>query len=490
MVVAFTAASFLGAFLLFQLEPMMAKMLLPSLGGSAAVWNTAMVFFQVALVLGYALAHVSLRRLRPAWHVALQLTLLLAVVLTLPVALPATWEPPVGGDPVWWTLLACLVIGGAPFVALATTGPTMQRWFSYTTHPRAEDPYFLYAAGNAGSLLALLSYPLVVEPNLALSAQSRLWGARSLHSCCSRSAARSPCSGTDDPARCASGPASVGEASDPCRPVDSSGGSRWQRSRPPCCSASHGHLATDIAVDAVAVGGSARALPESRSSSRSDGTLHRMTGRSARALRLLAIPLALTFIGIVPVPVDPVADPARGRSVAAALVAHARLAQDRPPAVAPHPVLPSASPLVAPRGGSSPGLIAPVVFTTVPRISDRVRPGPFRSSRPRWLGIGCRPGWPAAGLALCLSVWSRSRWSRSAATGHSGRSTHRDGRGRMRPARCLRAARPVRSASPPRSASILLRSRSCPGKPDAVRRSNVLRGAPRLRRRTGAVTSF
>jgi peptidoglycan/LPS O-acetylase OafA/YrhL len=110
MVVAFTAASFLGAFLLFQLEPMMAKMLLPSLGGSAAVWNTAMVFFQVALVLGYALAHVSLRRLRPARHVALQLTLLLTVVLTLPVALPATSEPPVGGDPVWWTLLACLVI--------------------------------------------------------------------------------------------------------------------------------------------------------------------------------------------------------------------------------------------------------------------------------------------------------------------------------------------------------------------------------------------
>src|SRR6476619_2297197 len=101
MVVGFTTTSFLGAFLLFQLEPMMAKMLLPSLGGSAAVWNTAMVFFQVALVPGYALAHVSLRRLRPAYHVALQLTLLVAVAFTLPVALPPTWQPPVGGDPAW-----------------------------------------------------------------------------------------------------------------------------------------------------------------------------------------------------------------------------------------------------------------------------------------------------------------------------------------------------------------------------------------------------
>ena len=173
----FTAASFLGAFLLFQLEPMMAKMLLPSLGGSAAVRNTAMVFFQVALVLGYALAHLSLRGMRPAQHIALQLGLLLAVLLTLPIALPLAWRPPVDANPVWWTLLACLVMGGAPFVVLSTTGPTMQRWFSYTDHPRADDPYFLYAAGNVGSLLALLTYPLVVEPNLALSVQSLVWTA-------------------------------------------------------------------------------------------------------------------------------------------------------------------------------------------------------------------------------------------------------------------------------------------------------------------------
>ena len=155
----------------------MAKMLLPSLGGSAAVWNTAMVFFQVALVFGYALAHVSLRRMSPAQHILLQIGLLLAVLLTLPIALPVAWKPPVDANPVWWTLLACLVMGGAPFVVLSTTGPTMQRWFSYTDHPRADDPYFLYAAGNVGSLLALLTYPFVVEPNLALSVQSLVWTA-------------------------------------------------------------------------------------------------------------------------------------------------------------------------------------------------------------------------------------------------------------------------------------------------------------------------
>ncbi len=175
--VLYVLTSFLGSFLLFVIEPMAAKMLLPQLGGSPAVWNTAMVFFQAALLLGYAFAHVTLSRLglrRQPW---LQVVLIAAPLLVLPIALPAGWSPPPGANPAPWTLLALTVMVGAPFFMLSTASPTSQRWFSGTSHPHAADPYFLYAAGNVGSLLGLLAYPLVIEPRLGLADQSRAWAA-------------------------------------------------------------------------------------------------------------------------------------------------------------------------------------------------------------------------------------------------------------------------------------------------------------------------
>ncbi len=154
---------------------MFARMALPMLGGSPAVWNTAMVFYQAALLAGYAYAHGTLRRLgvrRQAW---LHLGVLATPFLFFPVAVPEGWLPPPDTTPIPWLLLLLLFGVGIPFFAVATSSPVLQRWFSTTPHRSAGDPYFLYAASNTGSVLALLSYPLLIEPNLTVETQSRLW---------------------------------------------------------------------------------------------------------------------------------------------------------------------------------------------------------------------------------------------------------------------------------------------------------------------------
>ena len=160
----FTVAIFLGAFLLFLVQPMAAKMVLPRVGGAPAVWNACMLFFQAALLAGYAYAHALTTRLRPAHQVLVHAAVLIAPLAVLPLALPRSSEPAVSASPVWWLLATLAVMVGAPFFALATTGPLLQRWFSTTDHAKARDPYFLYAAGNVGSLGALVAYPFLVEP--------------------------------------------------------------------------------------------------------------------------------------------------------------------------------------------------------------------------------------------------------------------------------------------------------------------------------------
>lgn len=174
-VVLFTAATFTSATLLFLVQPMVAKMLLPELGGSAAVWNTASVFFQAVLLAGYAFAHLSLRGLGTRRQPWLQLAVIALGLAVLPIAVPGGWQAPLSGSPVGWTLLVLAAMVGLPFFVLSTVSPTLQRWFSVTDHPDAEDPYFLYAAGNVGSLLALLGYPLLIEPRVALDDQARWW---------------------------------------------------------------------------------------------------------------------------------------------------------------------------------------------------------------------------------------------------------------------------------------------------------------------------
>jgi hypothetical protein len=173
----FAGTLFWSAALIFTVEPMFGKLVLPKLGGAPAVWNTCMVFFQATLLGGYAYAHVLTRALTVRWQLFVHAGLLGVAGLTLPVALPGTWLPEGDGSPALWLLVALTAGVGAPLFLLFSTAPLLQLWFSRTRDKAAGDPYFLYAASNAGSLLALLAYPLVIEPRLSLSTQSALWAA-------------------------------------------------------------------------------------------------------------------------------------------------------------------------------------------------------------------------------------------------------------------------------------------------------------------------
>src|SRR5688572_20318622 len=174
VVVAFTSAIFLSAALLFVVQPMVGKMILPLLGGTSAVWNTCMVFFQACLLLGYAYAHGATRWIPPRVQPIVHVALMLLPLLVLPIGIASGWTPPASGNPVGWVLLLLLAMTGLPFIVVSTSGPLLQRWFARTGHPDAHDPYFLYAASNLGSMIALLGYPLVVEPATRLAEQS--WG--------------------------------------------------------------------------------------------------------------------------------------------------------------------------------------------------------------------------------------------------------------------------------------------------------------------------
>ena len=171
----FAGTLFLNAGLLFSVQPMFTKMVLPLLGGTPAVWNGSMLFFQATLLAGYLYSHLVSSRfpLRPQMLVHLALLALSAIAL--PIAVPGGWRPPVGGMPVPWLLSLLAVSLGIPFFMLSTGAPLLQRWFSYSGHPAARNPYFLYAASNLGSLLALLAYPVLIEPRLPLGMQSRGW---------------------------------------------------------------------------------------------------------------------------------------------------------------------------------------------------------------------------------------------------------------------------------------------------------------------------
>ena len=171
----FAATIFLGAFLLFSVQPMIAKMVLPLLGGSPSVWNTAMVFFQAALLAGYAYAHFSVRWLGLRRQSLLHLGVLALAFLAWPVALPEGWIPPAERFPVLWVLALLSVSVGLPFFAVSATAPVLQKWFARSGHSHASDPYFLYSTSNVGSVLALLSYPFLIEPMLRLQQQSWSW---------------------------------------------------------------------------------------------------------------------------------------------------------------------------------------------------------------------------------------------------------------------------------------------------------------------------
>ena len=166
---------FVSSSLLFLVQPMFGKMVLPLLGGAPHVWITSMLFFQAALLGGYAYAHWAVSRLQMRRQALLHVAIVLLPLLMLPISVPDGWVPPAEGNPILWLLLLLLVSLGLPFFVVSTSAPLLQRWFSKTTHPAAKDPYFLYGAGNLGSMLALLAYPLLMEPTLPLASQTRLW---------------------------------------------------------------------------------------------------------------------------------------------------------------------------------------------------------------------------------------------------------------------------------------------------------------------------
>lgn len=175
MLVLFSMTALASAFLLFWVEPLFAKMVLPLLGGSPAVWNTCLMYFQAMLLLGYLYAHVSSRYLDARRQVWLHVALLAVALVALPVAIPRDWTPPASGHVIPWLVQLLTIAVGAPFFVLAATAPLLQRWLSSSDHPAAKNPYMLYAASNTGSLLGLLAFPIVLEPNLRLGEQSRLW---------------------------------------------------------------------------------------------------------------------------------------------------------------------------------------------------------------------------------------------------------------------------------------------------------------------------
>jgi hypothetical protein len=166
---------FLSAFLLFQVQPIIAKAILPWFGGTSAVWTTCMLFFQVTLLLGYAYAHWLHERLRPAMQGIVHILLLAASLAVLPILPAASWKPSGAENPSLRILMLLGLTIGLPYLLLSTTSPLMQAWYA-RTHKQGL-PYRWYALSNLGSMLALLSYPVLVEPYLATRHQGQVWSA-------------------------------------------------------------------------------------------------------------------------------------------------------------------------------------------------------------------------------------------------------------------------------------------------------------------------
>ena len=189
----FAITLFVSAFLLFLVQPMIGKMILPKLGGTPQVWNTCMVFFQMALLAGYAYTHTVSTRLTVRMQLFVHCGVLLLPLLVLflwpygpfNVADPVDkagnpivsadgkvehgWIPNPNAPPIPQTLYLLALMVGLPFLVVATTSPLLQKWFGSTGHPAARDPYFLSIASNVGSMLALVAYPFIVEPEHRLA---------------------------------------------------------------------------------------------------------------------------------------------------------------------------------------------------------------------------------------------------------------------------------------------------------------------------------
>lgn len=175
LVATFTATTFLSAVLLFSIQPLFAKMVLPVLGGSPSVWAVALCFFQGALLAGYCYAHLLNQLVAARFTGFVHIAVCGLALLALPIAVPAGWSEPPAGSPYLWQLGLFSVAIGMPFLAVAANAPLLQAWFAASGHPDGRDPYFLYAASNLGSLIALLGYPFLLEPAFGAQALANAW---------------------------------------------------------------------------------------------------------------------------------------------------------------------------------------------------------------------------------------------------------------------------------------------------------------------------
>ncbi|MCO6430726.1 MAG: fused MFS/spermidine synthase [Deltaproteobacteria bacterium] len=164
----------LSSSLLFMVQPLVTKIFLPLYGGSPSVWNTALLFFQLALLAGYLFAHLS-GKLKPKQELILYAGVVALAALALPIGISAEWTPDWKGSVTLSLLQGLFLAVGVPFFAISTASPLIQKWFSYSQHTAAKDPYFLYALSNFGSLSALIMYPFLIEPFLTLRLQTTLW---------------------------------------------------------------------------------------------------------------------------------------------------------------------------------------------------------------------------------------------------------------------------------------------------------------------------
>ncbi len=354
----FGLSASLGAALLFSAEPMVAKAILPLLGGAPAVWTTCVASFQAALLVGYAFAHATTARLGVRRQAVVQLALLGVALAFLPLAAvgEATRPPPSDADPTAWLFALLAATVGLPFVAVSTVAPTLQRWYAETGRRDASDPYFLYAASNAGSLAALVAYPLAIEPRLSLAGQGRVWSigfvvlVALMLACASavwRSRGTSPGRSSRRRARC--------DRLEAAAPLGGAGGRAVEPD------AGRDDLPDDRhRTRAPAVGGPPGAVPavvhpDLRPSS---GAARVVDPALPVAAMLLAPALAVGLVQPIWIPLHLLA------TFLAAMVCHGELARDRPPARALTGFY-----LAAATGGVVGGLfnalVAPVIFDRV-----------------------------------------------------------------------------------------------------------------------------
>jgi len=175
LIFLFAGTLLVSATLMFILQPLFGKLLLPLLGGSPAVWNTCMVFYQTLLFLGYLYAHYLSVKFSPHRQIQIHAVVIAISLIALPVALPESAIPPTDSNPTFWLMGTLFLAIGLPFFVVSTTSPLLQKWFSKVGHHTSEDPYYLYGASNAGSMVALLSYPFLLEPNIGLLQQKSFW---------------------------------------------------------------------------------------------------------------------------------------------------------------------------------------------------------------------------------------------------------------------------------------------------------------------------